>query len=83
MERQMKFKPITVARQEFVDTMTELINGTHLPYFVIEEVLRKMYSDVTKLSAKQYEIDLQAWQNSVNAAQVTTVEGEGKEANNQ
>lgn len=37
-------KPITVARQEFIQEMQELINDCPLPYFVIESILKDLFN---------------------------------------
>ena len=50
-------KPITVIRQEFIDTISNTINNSGLPLFVIEPILRDIYLEVKSLSQKQYEFD--------------------------
>ena len=50
-------KPITVVRQEFIDTISNDINNCGLPLFVIEPILRDIYLEVKSLSQKQYEIE--------------------------
>ena len=50
-------KPITVARQEFIDTIYEDINKCGLPPFIIEPILKDVYLEVKSLSRKQYEMD--------------------------
>lgn len=61
-------KPLTVARHEFVEALTDLINGCQLPPFVIEAVLKDMYNDVHILSQRQLEIDTQKYAESVKKA---------------
>ena len=50
-------KPITVARQEFIDAISDTINKSGLPLFIIEPILKDVYLEVKSLSQKQYEID--------------------------
>lgn len=50
-------KPITVIRQEFIDTISNAINNSNLPLFVIEPILRDIYLEVKSLSQKQYELE--------------------------
>lgn len=50
-------KPMSVARIEFINALTDLINNCKLPPFVIEAVLKDMYNDVRLLSQRQLEID--------------------------
>lgn len=60
MERKMKEnfeKPITVIRQEFIDTISNDINSCGLPLFVVEPILRDIYLEVKSLSQKQYELE--------------------------
>lgn len=51
-------KPITVVRQEFIDTLSDCINNCGLPWFVVEPILKDMYLEVKSLSQKQYEIEM-------------------------
>lgn len=57
-------KPITVARQEFIQEMQELINDCPLPYFVIESILKDFYADVKVLAQKQLESDMERYKNA-------------------
>ena len=56
MEKKIE-KPITVARQEFIDKLSNDINTCNLPLFVIEPIMRDMYLEIKSLSQKQYEMD--------------------------
>ena len=50
-------KPITVARQEFIDVITNNINNCNLPLFVIEPILKDVYLEVKSLLRNQYEVE--------------------------
>jgi len=50
-------KPITLIRQEFVDTLVEEINNCQLPMFVIEPILQDLLDQVRTAAQKQYEAD--------------------------
>lgn len=50
-------KPITMIRQEFIDTISNDINNCGLPLFVIEPILKDIYLEVKSLSQKQYEVE--------------------------
>ena len=50
-------KPITLIRQEFVDTLVEEINNCQLPMFVIEPILQDLLDQVKVMVQKQYEAD--------------------------
>lgn len=55
-------KPLSVARAEFIGLLTDLINTSALPPFIIEPILKDMYSDVRMLSQKQLEADTKKYQ---------------------
>jgi hypothetical protein len=50
-------KPVTLIRQEFVDTLVEEINNCPLPMFVIEPILQDLLDQVKVMVQKQYEAD--------------------------
>lgn len=55
-------KPISVARQEFIINLTDLINNSMLPAFIIEPIMKDMYNDVRILAQRQYDTDLKKYQ---------------------
>lgn len=54
-------KPITVARQEFIENIVKLINESGLPPFVISPILKETLSQIDALAQQQYESDLKKW----------------------
>lgn len=50
-------KPVTVARAEFVSNLTDLINGSELPAFIIEPILKDFLNDVRAIAQRQLEQD--------------------------
>ncbi len=46
-------KPLSVIRAEFINSLTDLINTSMLPPFIMEYILKDMYNDVHILSQKQ------------------------------
>lgn len=64
-------KPISVARAEFISLLTDLINTSALPPFIIEPILKDMYGDIRMLSQKQLEADTKRYQE-----QLRTIEQE-------
>ena len=46
-------KPMSVARAEFINSLTDLINNSMLPPFIIEPILKDMYNDI---HVKEYKI---------------------------
>lgn len=61
-------KPITVARSEFINGLTTLINESGLPPFVIEPVLKDMLYDVRMMAQRQLDKDMQAYREMLAAA---------------
>jgi hypothetical protein len=50
-------KPMSVARAEFINSLTDLINNSMLPPFVIEPILKDMFNDIHMVAQRQYEAD--------------------------
>lgn len=67
--RNKVMKPMSVARSEFIQSLTNLINESTLPLFVIESILKDMYSDVHSLSQRQLEIDLKNYREALSQAE--------------
>lgn len=59
-------KPITLIRQEFVDTLVEEINNCQLPMFVIEPILQDLLDQVRVAAQKQYETDKAQYEAQLN-----------------
>jgi len=59
-------KPITLIRQEFVDTLVEEINNCQLPMFVIEPILQDLLDQVKSVAKKQYEADKAQYEAQLN-----------------
>lgn len=62
-------KPITLIRQEFVDTLVEEINNCQLPMFVIEPILQDLLDQVKVMIQKQYEADKAQYEAQLNAVE--------------
>jgi hypothetical protein len=58
-------KPLPVLREEFVNALTDMINNSQLPRFVIESILKDFYSDMKVISRKEYEIAKQQYENAI------------------
>ena len=58
-------KPVSVIRYEFIQQLTNLINGSNLPMFVIEPILKDMHLDVKSLARRQLEKDLDQYRSSI------------------
>lgn len=54
MENKTINKPLTVAREELVTGLTNLINHSNLPPILIEPILASLYAQVQQALAQQY-----------------------------
>lgn len=62
-------KPMSVARSEFIQALTRLINESTLPPFILEHILKDIHSDVRALSQRQLEIDLKNYREALSRAE--------------
>ncbi len=67
--RNKVMKPMSVARSEFIQSVSKLLNETSLPFFVIEDVLKEFYNDIHILSQKQLEIDRKNYLEALSQAE--------------
>lgn len=58
-------KPVSVVRYEFIEDLTALINGSNLPAFVVESILKDMYLEAKAATKKQYEIEKEMYEKSL------------------
>lgn len=56
MEKKIE-KPITIVRQELIEAISNDINNSNLPLFIVEPILKDMYLEIKSLSQRQYVID--------------------------
>lgn len=59
-------KPTSVARAEFISSLTTLINESMLPAFVLEAILKDTYFDVKVIAQKQLDEDIMQYQKALN-----------------
>lgn len=64
MENEIR-KPLSVAKEEFVNALTDMINNSALPRFIIESVLKDMYADMKVIARKEYEIDKRRYEDAL------------------
>lgn len=60
-------KPLTVARQEFLDAQIQIINASGLPAFVVADVMTQVLASINKQIPQQYEADKKAYQEAIEA----------------
>jgi hypothetical protein len=54
-------KPLSVMREEFVQSLVALINNSGLPVFVAADILSQIASDAHQLAREQLAKDKAAW----------------------
>ena len=57
MENNTINKPMSMVREELIQTITEGINNSGLPMFVIESILKEILMEVTIVSKQQMEAE--------------------------
>lgn len=68
MKSDQILKPMSVARNEFINNLTDLVNSSMLPPFVIEEVLKDTYNQISLISKRQLENDTKSYQEALEKA---------------
>lgn len=58
-------KPMSVARQEFIDKLVNDVNECQLPLFVIEYVLQDMLNVVKTTAQEQYKAEKEQYENQL------------------
>ena len=58
-------KPITVARQELIDTLIHVINNSPVPAFVAADVLKEILPAVQANIKKELEADVAEYRNAL------------------
>lgn len=59
-------KPITVVRMEFITSLSDMINNSKLPPFILEPIFKDMYTDIRRMAQRQYELDLERYNKEIN-----------------
>ena len=57
-------KPITIIRQEFIQSICGLCNSTDLPAFVKADVVEKVLKELIKASDQEYQRDAASYANT-------------------
>lgn len=64
-------KPMSVARNEFIDGLADLINNSMLPPFVIEDVLKDTFNKISAISKQQLEQDMKKYHDAIKKSNTT------------
>lgn len=73
MKNDQILKPMSVARHEFINNLTDLINSCMLPPFVIEEVLKDTHLKISLIAKEQLVEDTKRYQEALEKASDKTV----------
>lgn len=65
MENNEIQKPLTVRREEFINTITEACNNAKLPFFIVEDVLNHIIPIVSNAAKEQYKMDKARYEESI------------------
>ena len=65
MEEKIK-KPIMLAREDLINTLTKEINESGLPPFIIEPILQSFLAETKKAMRRQYEIEKQQYEDALD-----------------
>lgn len=58
-------KPITIAREEFLNGLINLVNNAGLPAFIMREAMGNVYTELQRLEKEQLERDKIAWEHTM------------------
>lgn len=72
MSKEKIMKPMSVARDEFINDLTKLINGSMLPPFVIEDILKDMYGKICRISRQQLENESKQYREALAKSSATS-----------
>lgn len=61
-------KPLIIARHEFINELTSVINKYHLPVFIVESILKDFYMDIKDISNKQLANELAQYNQAIKNA---------------
>ena len=57
-------KPITVAREDFIENLVKLINESELPIFIVRNELSRAYEQLAQVEKAQLDQDKKTWEGS-------------------
>ena len=61
-------KPLYMLRNEFMDKLIKAANDSHLPFVIMEYVVRDFYDEVRNTAARQYESEKEQYENALKKA---------------
>ena len=67
-------KPVMMLREEFIMNMSNLINTSGLPLFIVEPIVRDMLMEINMNVKKQYEMEKAQYEQAVMNSQNAEIE---------
>ena len=67
-------KPVTVIRQEFMETLVNTINNSGLPLVIIEPILKDIYLETKTALQRQYELEKMQYEQKIQMGNVDETE---------
>lgn len=69
-------KPLTIAKEDFVNNLVELINSSRLPLFIVEYILKDALNEVQAVAVRQLQIDRDKYEAEISKKQKNESEGD-------
>lgn len=67
MDNKKILKPVTILREEFITNLTNMINDSELPMFVLEPIFKDMHNKIRIAEQQQLENDKIKYQEMINS----------------
>lgn len=61
-------KPLYMLRNEFMEKLIKAANDSHLPFVIMEYVVRDFYEEVRNTAARQYDNEKEQYENALKKA---------------
>ena len=72
MEKEIN-KPMTIAKEEFANSLVNLINGAGLPYFVMEYIFKDLLNQLHNAANRQLQEDTSEYRKYMAAAEAAGI----------
>lgn len=59
-------KPITIIREEFINTITNMVNDSCLPPFILEPIFKDIHAQIKLAEQKQLESDIRNYNEAIS-----------------
>lgn len=63
-------KPITIKKMEFEQQLSEVVNQSGLPPFVLRPIIQEVLAQISQLEAQQLQNDISEYQKSLEESEV-------------